>query len=121
MHKLSRRSGAAWLMVMALTCAGLPAGAQSARRGIEVEEAWIRPPTKQTPEPYAFFTIVNNTERDERLMSVVSRGGTATLARLHPGLKTFVEKVEYIEVPAYRSLKLKPGGYFVVLRTAIVS
>ncbi len=110
------RGGAACLLVLAFMCASPAADAQSTRRGIEVEEAWIRPPTRQTPEPYAFFTIINNTDRDERLVSVVTRGGTATLARLHLGLKTFVERVEYIDVPAYRSLKLKPGGDFVMLR-----
>ena len=55
----------AMVVCMALAGVGRPAGAASetSRRGIQVEDAWIRPPNKLSPEADAFFTIINLTDR----------------------------------------------------------
>ncbi len=113
---ISRKLGIAAMMLAISLCIGLRADAQSTRPNIEIQDAWIRPPTKLTPEPYAFFTIINNTDRDERLVSVVSRGGQGLLSHLHPGLRPYIERVQYINVPAFGSVRLKPGDHFVILR-----
>lgn len=114
------------------TCRGLAAlaalcllagdvSAETLRHRIDVVDAWIRRPNKLSPEGRAFFTIVNHTDLEERLMSVVSPGGEARLRLLHATLSPYVEEVPSIAIPAHGAITLRPGEYYVVLGDAAES
>ena len=91
------------------------ASAETLRHRIDVVDAWVRRPNKISPEGKAFFTIVNHTELDERLVSVVSPGGEARIMLLHATLSPYVEEVQAITIPAHGAITLRPGEYYVVL------
>ncbi len=89
--------------------------AETLRHRIDVIDSWIRPPNKQSPDARAFFTIVNHTDQEERLVSVVSPGGEARLLMFHPTLKPYIEELKSIAIPAHGSVTLRPGQFYVAL------
>jgi len=120
MRRVTRLRYLAFCFFGAAAVASLPASLPAAERhrGIEIVDAWIRPPNKSSPDTLAFFTIVNHTDHSEQLVGVVSPGGQGSLSLFHPGLEPYVEKLKSIDIAAGAVIKLRPGQFFVILKDA---
>lgn len=90
--------------------------AEPPRAEIAITDAWVRPPSRLSPEARAYFTITNSTDAPERLVGVSSRAGEASLMLFHPGLNPYAEKLKFIEILPDHSLRLNPTDYFVLLK-----
>ena len=106
------------LGMLALAMGGASASGETVH-GIEVTDAWIRPPSKTSPQAMAFFDIVNHGDQIEHLTGVTSPGGEGKLNQQRwRGSGAYVTDVKAIAIPSLGRVTLKPGQYYVTLRDA---
>lgn len=85
---------------------------------LTVSNAWVRPSPTMTGAGAAYFTVTNNTNSDDRLLSVSS--DSAASLELHEtkevnGMMGMSPLPDGIVVPANGRLELAPGGIHVML------
>jgi copper(I)-binding protein len=113
-------------LVVALGAAGLvrgavpqePASAASSDADpMTVTGVYIRPPVPPTKSAAAYFTVRNNTDADDTLVSVTTGAGAeATLHTVGPDGSMSATATGAV-VPAHRSLVLSPGTGHVMLES----
>lgn len=87
----------------------------SAQAQVTVKNAWVRATVPQQMATGVFFDIQSN--KDARVISVQT--SAASIAEIHEmKMEKNVMKmrpIEYLELPAGKSVELKPGGYHLML------
>ncbi len=80
---------------------------------IEIKDAWVRevPPTSKMSA--AYMLIENKGDEGDRLVGASS--DVSKITELHETIEGKMRKVKVIEVPAGKSVELKPGGYHIML------
>jgi len=80
---------------------------------IEVKEAWVRevPPTSSMSA--AYMVIENKGDEGDKLIGASTN--IAKVVELHETKDGKMRRVKAIEVPAGKSVELKPGGYHIML------
>lgn len=90
--------------------------AQAAGAALEVKEPWARP-APRGGNSAVYMEIHNAQSQPDRL--VAAGTDVAEVAELHQsrmeGGMHHMQKVAFIEVPAYGKVELKPGGFHVML------
>jgi len=84
---------------------------------LTVEDAWSRPTILLDRPGAAYFTIVNNAARDDRLVKASSPLADRVEIHVHKhenGVMKMV-KVDHIPVAAHGETVVKPGGYHLML------
>ena len=101
------------ILMVALLWAASSAWAAD-KPGIRVTEAWSRATPAVAPVAGGFMTLVNDGEREERLLRVES--GISQRVEIHEmrhenGVMRMRQLVDGLAVPAGGKVVLKPGGY----------
>jgi len=80
---------------------------------IEVRDAWVRevPPTSSMSA--AYMVIENKGDEGDKLVGASTN--IAKVVELHETVNGKMRRVKAIEVPAGKSVELKPGGYHIML------
>ncbi len=80
---------------------------------IEVKDAWVRevPPTSKMSA--AYMVIENKGDEADRLVDASNNASKIT--EIHETVEGKMRRVKAIEVPAGKSVELKPGGYHIML------
>ena len=100
---------------LASSSLALAAHAQSAAQALKVEQPWARPTVQGQAGGGGFLRIVGGSAND-RLLS--ARAGVAKAVELHSmemdGNVMRMRQIDAIEVPAGKTVELKPGGQHVM-------
>ena len=103
--------------VAAVAIAACGAGATASGSAPTISGAWVRP-AAANGQSAAYFTITNTSGAADALLSATSPG--ASMVELHEtstdgsGM-TGMHPVARLDIPAGRSVDLKPGGYHLML------
>ncbi|MDA0240387.1 MAG: copper chaperone PCu(A)C [Proteobacteria bacterium] len=85
--------------------------------GVTVIDAWARPPLTPTGAGAVYLTVVNKTSNADRLVGV--KTNAANRAQLHTHILTDgiarMRRVDGIPLKAGGTIKMKPGGFHVML------
>lgn len=85
--------------------------------GLSVTKAWARATPGLAKNGGAYVTIVNRTGKDDRL--VAASGDVAARVEIHTHIMDNgvmrMRRVEGIDIPAGKTLNMRPGGYHVML------
>lgn len=106
-----------WLILLLSACAGLPLQTAPTGDAVRIENPAARPaPAGQNGA--AYFTIINPTSADDRLLSVTS--GVAAVAELHEtrndnGVMRMRHHADGVSIPARSRVVFAPGGNHVML------
>jgi copper(I)-binding protein len=102
-HALAASAAALWLV------------AGGARAAVEVSEAWAR--ATMPGQKVAGVYMLLKADRASRLVGVRSRAAAAAEVHemSHAGGVMKMRKVEALDLPANRVVKLEPGGFHVML------
>lgn len=96
----------------------LGADANAALAPVVVSGAWVREPAPPTDAAAAYFTVVNTTDRPDRLVSVLSGAGEeASLHTTEDGRMS--QMSEGAVIPAHGRLVLSVGGDHVMIEKLI--
>ena len=83
---------------------------------ITVTDAWVRETIGAGKVSAGYARIVNTSTSTDRLLSVATPAGMATLHRtLEQGGMMTMDAVQNLEVPAKGAIELKPGGYHIMI------
>lgn len=95
----------------------LPLASCSAPPSIAVSDAWARATVAGQPSAAAYLTIANKGGESDRLVSVSSTAGEASLhsTSMDGGVMRMRAMTEGLDVPAGATVKLAPGGTHVML------
>ncbi|MBC7404310.1 MAG: copper chaperone PCu(A)C [Cytophaga sp.] len=87
----------------------------SAQAQVTVKNAWVRATVPQQMATGVFFDIQSN--KDARVISVqTSAAGIAEIHEMKMEKNVMkMRPIEYLELPAGKSIELKPGGYHLML------
>ena len=108
-----------WLFLALAFLAVSPAHSGSAKKaGIVIEQAWARPSLGSAPNSAAFMSITNKGKADDVL--IAARANIAGKVELHQSImEGNIMRMRRVKgglrLGAGKSLKLKPGGYHVML------
>lgn len=108
------RAAVAGIVVTVLGIAGLvraevPSGSVAAPPAIQVIDAWVRQPVPPSTTAAAYFTVRNSGSAPDRLLSVASPLGTATV--LHAVVNgQMTATANGVVIPAHASFRLSVGS-----------
>lgn len=92
----------------------LSASADQANAPIVVTNAWIAAPAPPTKAAAGYFTLTNNTAKDQRLLSVVTSAGSSNV--LHVDVNgAMVAQPNGVTIPAQGKLVLSVGQGHVMI------
>ena len=96
-----------------LLVGALLSGVVFAAPKIEVKDAWVRevPPTSKASA--AYMVLENKGDQPDKLISATNNVSKVT--ELHETVDGKMRRINAIEVPAGKSVELKPGGLHIML------
>ena len=94
------------------------AGVAATGPGVRVEHAWTRAVPAVAPVAGGFFTVVNDSDRDDRLLRIET--DAAQRVEIHQmrndgGVMRMRALPGGVAVPAHGRVEFKPGGYHLML------
>jgi len=100
--------------LLALALAGAPAFAQNVKVGdLTIKDAWARATPKGAPVGAGYLTIENDGGTADRLTGVAVDFADAQVHEMsmNKGVMEMRKVSGGLEIPAHKSVTLKPGGY----------
>ncbi|MFN3813370.1 MAG: copper chaperone PCu(A)C [Aquificaceae bacterium] len=88
-------------------------GVSLAAPKIEVKDAWVRevPPTSSMSA--AYMVIENKGDEPDKLIDASTK--IAKAVEIHETVGGKMRRIKVLEIPAGKSVELKPGGYHIML------
>ncbi|MGN6607675.1 MAG: copper chaperone PCu(A)C [Jatrophihabitans sp.] len=87
----------------------------SSAQGITISGAYVRAPLPPTRNAAAYFTLTNNTDQPDRLLSVDSGAGASTVLHVTSSDGSMAAMSDGVVLPAHGSITLSPGKGHVMI------